>query len=61
MLSALSHSQSPQHFKTYLQSFETKPETHFIYAKVEETFFTSVKKAKNFSFFGTKSCLKEKL
>jgi hypothetical protein len=30
MLSALSHSQSPQHFKTYLQSLETKPETHFI-------------------------------
>ena len=30
MLSALSHSQSPQHSKTYLQSLETKPETHFI-------------------------------
>ena len=30
MLSALSHSQSPQHSKTYLQSLETKLETHFI-------------------------------
>ena len=30
MLSTLSHSQSPQHSKTYLQSLETKPETHFI-------------------------------
>ena len=30
MLSALSHSQSPQHSKTYLQRLETKSETHFI-------------------------------
>ena len=30
MLSALSHRQSPQHSKTYLQSLETKQETHFI-------------------------------
>ena len=29
-LSALSRSQSPQHSKIYLQSLETKPETHFI-------------------------------
>ena len=29
-LSALSHSQSPQHSKTNLQSLDTKPETHFI-------------------------------
>ena len=30
MLSALSHSQSTQHSKTFLQSLETKPETHVI-------------------------------
>ena len=30
LLSALSHSQSLQHSKSYLQSLETKPETHFI-------------------------------
>ena len=29
-LSELSHSQSPQHSKTYLQNLETKPETRFI-------------------------------
>ena len=30
ILSALSHMQSPQHSKTYLQHLETKPETYFI-------------------------------
>ena len=30
VLSLLSHSQSPQHSKTYLQCLETKLETHFI-------------------------------
>ena len=30
VLSALSHSQSPQNSIKYLQSLETKPETHFI-------------------------------
>ena len=30
MLPALSHMQSPGHSITYLQSLETKPETHFI-------------------------------
>ena len=30
ILSELSHGQSPQHSKTYLQSLETKPETHFM-------------------------------
>ena len=29
-LTELSHSQSPQYSKTYLQSLETKPETHLI-------------------------------
>ena len=30
ILSELSHSQSPQHSRTYLQSLETKPEAHLI-------------------------------
>ena len=61
MLSVLSHSESPQHSKIYLQSSETKPETHLYYSKVKDTFFTSFKKAKIWYFLGTKSCLKEKL
>ena len=51
MLSTLSHSPSPQHSKTCLQSLETKPETHLYYGKDKETFFTPVKKAQNFVIF----------
>ena len=36
MLSALSQSQSPQHSKTFLQSLDTKPETHFIFRQSRE-------------------------
>ena len=55
MLSAPSHSQSPNHSKIYLQSLETKPETHFIlWQSVENLFHFSL------SFLGTKSCLKKK-
>ena len=61
MLSALSHSQSPQHSKTYLQSLETKPENHFILWQRWGNLFTSVKKAEILSLLGTKICLKEKL
>ena len=46
MLLALSQSQSPQYPKTYIQSLETIPETHFILWPSQGTFFTSVKKAK---------------
>ena len=39
MLSELSHSQSPQHPKTYFQSFETKLETHFILLQSQGNLF----------------------
>ena len=54
---AKAHSISKYTFKV------EKPNRKLIlfYAKVKETFLTSVKKAKTLSFFGTKSCLKEKL
>ena len=58
-LSELSHSQGPQHVKTYLQSLKTKPETHFYNGKVQESNFTSVEKANILSFIGTKGCLIE--
>ena len=61
MLSALSHSQSPQHSKTYLQSLENKPETHFILWQSRGNLFHFSKKAKILYFLGTKSCLKAKL
>ena len=61
ILSELSHSQSPQHSKTYLQCLETKMETHLYYGKVKETYFTPVKNAKMLSSLETKSCLKEKI
>ena len=60
ILSELYHSQSPQHSKTYLQCWETKPETHFMLCQSKETYFTSVKKAKQISSLGPKSCLTRK-
>ena len=61
MLSALSHSQSPQHSKTYLQSLETKPETHFILWQSRGNLCHFSLKVENIVILGTKSCLKEKL
>ena len=62
MLPALSHSQSPQHSNTHLQSLETRMETHFyIMAKSRKSFSLQLKRPTIFSFSGTKSCLKEKL
>ena len=59
ILSELSHSQSPQNSKTYLQSLKTKPETRY-YGKAKETNFTSVKKANILSFLGNKCCRMKK-
>ena len=39
MLAVPSHSQSPQHSKTYLQSLETKPETYFIFWQSQQNLF----------------------
>ena len=55
MLSALSHSQSPQHFKTYLQSLETKPETHFFMPKSRKPFSLQLKRPKFCHFLGLKA------
>ena len=60
-LSELSHSQRPQHSKTYLQSLKPNRKLVSYYGKVKETNFTSVKKAKMLSFLGTKRCRTEKL
>ena len=56
MISALSHSQSPQHFKTYLQSLETKPETHFILCQSQGNLFSlQLKRPKFCHFLGLKA------
>ena len=56
LLSALSHSQSPQHSKKYLQSLETKPWTHFVLWQSQGNFFSlQLKRPKFFNFWGIKA------
>ncbi len=52
MLSAPSHSQIPQHSKTYLQSLETKPENHFLLWQSQGNLFHFSIKGQHFVIFG---------
>ena len=55
ILSELSHSQSPQHFRTYLQYLETNMETRFIVSQFRKPISIQPKRPKLGNLFGLKA------
>ena len=51
ILSELSHNQSPQHYKAYLQSLKAKTETHLILWQILWKLFHFSQKGQNFVIF----------